>query len=574
MGGLMAVVLEQFVRSLEESGLMSGEEIQAFLDELPPKEKPQSGGDFAKLLYRSHRLTKFQAEAVYRGKHKGLILGDYVVLDRIGAGGMGEVYRARHERMKRTVAVKVLPTAVTKSVDAVQRFQREVEAAAKLIHPNVVTAFDAGEAAGLHFLVMEYVEGEDLAALIKRRGPFDVAGAVDCILQAARGLQYAHDEGVVHRDIKPSNLLLDKKGTIKILDMGLARFVSDVTGDESTAAALTQSGQVMGTVDYMSPEQAENTRRADKPADIYSLGATLFYLLTGRPMYAGDTLIEKIVAHRDQPVPSLRTSRNEVSRPMDDTFRAMVAKKPSMRQRSMAQLIEELERCAPAGAVGHSPVQAATGREESAETVDFTGKTQQHPDAAPTLHTAPTTAMPPSPRPAAKPHAAAPKRSKKRQSQWDDAVKDADRDYRRRHNIGWFNKLRTWSKKTTGYVITLVILIVVVGVLFVGGRHVWQSYSLRRQCYTRILESVDPMVKKEKFEPITSLRLTNAPALQAVPDEVTFEANLSALTNTGLRPVGKLTGKMQRSTGRVVYTVDRAAGKDLRNVQASVKPIP
>ncbi len=571
----MPLVLEQFLQSLEASGLMSGDEIQEFLEGLPTKEKPKSGGDLAKSLFRKGKLTKFQAESVYRGKGKTLVLGDYVVVDRIGAGGMGEVYQAQHRRMKRTVAVKVLPGDLTKMPDAVQRFEREVEAAAKLIHPNVVTAFDAGDAGGVHFLVMEFVEGQDLAALVQQRGPLDVGTALNYVLQAAQGLQYAHDEGVVHRDIKPSNLLLDKKGTVKILDMGLARFVNEVGADEPTAAALTQSGQVMGTVDYMSPEQAANTKGADKPADIYSLGATLYFLLTGRAMYGGDTLVEKIMAHRDQPIPSLKTVRKDISRPLDDTFRAMVAKTPALRQRSMEQVIEELERCAPAGAVKRAAAPASTGQATAAETLDFSGKTAAFAGTAPTENAPAPTRSIQAPRPAQPTRrAAAPKRTEKRQSQWDSAVKDADRDYKRRHNIGWFNKIRTFLGKTTGLVMGLAVVAVTVAAVYFGVTHVWADYSLRRQCRNRVLEAVSPMVQKEGFEPISVLELTNAPAGQAVPDEVTFEAKLMANTNTGRRPVAKLSGKMERSTGRMMVGVDRFTGKDVPEFRLDVEPVP
>lgn len=571
----MPLVLEQFLQSLEASGLMSGDEIQEFLDGLPIKEKPKSGGDLAKSLFRKGKLTKFQAESVYRGKGKTLVLGDYVVVDRIGAGGMGEVYQAQHRRMKRTVAVKVLPSELTKIPNAVQRFEREVEAAAKLIHPNVVTAFDAGEAGGVHFLVMEFVEGQDLAALIHQRGPLDVATALDYTLQAAQGLKYAHDEGVVHRDIKPSNLLLDKKGTVKILDLGLARFVNEVGGDEPAATALTQSGQVMGTVDYMSPEQAANTKGADKPADIYSLGATLYFLLTGRAMYGGDTLVEKIMAHRDQPIPSLKTVRQDISRPLDDTFRAMVAKTPALRQHSMEQVIEELERCAPAGTVKRAAAPAPTGQASMAETLDFSGKTAAYAGTAPTENAPAPTRSVQAPRPAQpKRRVAAPKRTEKRQSQWDSAVKAADRDYRKRHNIGWLNKIRTFLGKTTGLVMGLVVVAITLAAVYFGVTYVWADYSLRRQCRSRVLDAVSPIVQKEGFEPISVLELTNAPAWQAVPDEVTFEAKLMANTNTGRRPVAKLSGRMERSTGRMMVGVDRFTGKDVPEFRLDVEPVP
>ena len=342
----MSVLLDQFVQTLCDSGLMTKEEVQRILSQVAEGEKPTSGEEMATLLYRHGKLTKFQAQAVYRGKAKGLTLGDYVVLDEIGHGGMGAVYKAQHRRMKRMVALKVLPPELTKSESAVRRFQQEVEAAARLIHPNVVTAFDAGESKNIHFLVMEYVDGQDLAAIVAHRGVLPVAEAVEYVLQAARGLAYAHGEGVVHRDVKPSNLLLDKNGTVKILDMGLARADRGIGKlDETADRGLTQSGDVMGTVDYMSPEQAASTKHVDARADIYSLGCTLFYLLNGRPVYEGTTLVDKVLAHREKPIPKLNASRDDVPSKLDLVFRRMVGKKPEQRFGSMKEVIAALESC-------------------------------------------------------------------------------------------------------------------------------------------------------------------------------------------------------------------------------------
>jgi len=207
----MSITFDEFIESVTASGLMDAEEVQSFLDLLPLEGRPKTAEELARELHRAGKLTKFQAQAIYQRKTRGLVVGNYVVLDKLGKGGMGAVYKAQHKRMKRVVALKMLPSSATKSADAVKRFQREVEAAAKLSHPNIVTAYDADEAKGVHFLVMEHVDGQDLYALVKDIGPLPVAQAVDCITQAAKGLEYAHSQGVIHRDIKPHNLLLDKK---------------------------------------------------------------------------------------------------------------------------------------------------------------------------------------------------------------------------------------------------------------------------------------------------------------------------------------------------------------------------
>ena len=352
----MAVTVAQFVTQLTETGILSPAEIRAFQDSLSPEQlTADDAAVFARELVRQRRLTSYQASAIYKNNGRSLVIGDYHVIEKLGQGGMGAVYKAEFRRMKRIVALKVLSGAALKSPGAAQRFLREVEAAARLTHPNIVAALDAGQARGFHFLVMEYVAGTDLAAYVKKQGPLPVPQAVHCVLQAARGLESAHLAGVIHRDIKPANLLLDKSGTVKILDMGLAR-LDDADGRQ---AQLTHTGAIMGTVDYMAPEQAINTKSATAKADMYSLGITLWYLLTGEAAYGGESLMAKLLAHREQPIPSLAARRDDVPAELDAVFRRMSAKRPDDRYPTMQGIIADLEVCLAGGAVGEATFSSA-----------------------------------------------------------------------------------------------------------------------------------------------------------------------------------------------------------------------
>lgn len=223
-------------------------------DELTPVLAGANGNqqELAKLLSSQGLLTQFQISALSEDRVAALRVGNYDIIDRLGAGGMGTVFKARHRRMKRVVALKVLAANLSKNPLFVKRFQREVETIASLGHPNVVMAYDADEAEAGHFLVMEFVNGRDLAACVEREGPFSVAHAVNCILQAARGLAYAHAQGIIHRDIKPHNLLRDENNIVKVTDLGLARLNH---GDEgpATGAEVTMVGGVIGTADYKHP---------------------------------------------------------------------------------------------------------------------------------------------------------------------------------------------------------------------------------------------------------------------------------------------------------------------------------
>lgn len=293
-------------------------------------------------IMRQGLLSHFQLQAIGEGRGDSLRVGNYEILDRLGAGGMGTVFKARHRRMKRIVALKVLSANLSGNQLFVKRFQREVETIASLGHPNVVMAYDADEAEIGHFLVMEFVNGIDLAAYVQRYGPMSIPLAVDCVLQAARGLAYAHAQELVHRDIKPHNLLRDDQGVVKVTDLGLAR----LSQDADTPAAqeeVTMAGGVIGTAAYMSPEQAIDSTAIDHRADIYSLGCTLHFLLTGKAPYAGATVMALLLQHRDADIPSLLAARADCPVRLDEIYRRMMAKLPEGRYQAMSQVVADLE---------------------------------------------------------------------------------------------------------------------------------------------------------------------------------------------------------------------------------------
>lgn len=271
----------------------------------------------------------------------GSQLGPYKLVDKLGEGGMGAVYKARHVKLGKFLAMKILPQHVMSRPDALARFEREMLAVGALHHPNVVQAHDAGEINGVHYLSMEYVEGQDLQQLVKARGPMSVVNACKAIRQAAQGLAAAHKLGLVHRDIKPSNLFVTKQtGQIKILDMGLA-----LLSQEEVPAALTSTGQCFGTPDYMAPEQWNDAHSCDARADLYSLGCTLFFLLVGHPPYPTEThrtAANKMKGHVIDPIPGLQTKRSDVPPGLVAIFERLMAKLPEDRFSSADELVEAL----------------------------------------------------------------------------------------------------------------------------------------------------------------------------------------------------------------------------------------
>jgi eukaryotic-like serine/threonine-protein kinase len=330
----------EFIEHLVSSGLMDREEVTRALENLPPTEKAKT---IARHLVDAGKLTRFQAERLLVGRTDGFILGQYRVLEELGRGGMGRVYKAVHQTMGRFVALKVLAPELTKTEKARDLFQREVKAAARLNHPNIVTAFDAYLNGDRFFLVMEFVDGPNLSQLVKEQGPLPVEQACEYIRQTAVGLDYAHQLGLIHRDIKPSNLLVQQTTSgpqVKMLDFGLALVNVGEAGDNEFAVGTTNT--VLGTPDYVSPEQARDQYNVDGRSDLYSLGCTFYYLLTGEVPFIGGSGIEKLMRHGSEPPIPVRNKRSDVPEPVAALVHKLLAKDPADRFQTAGLLAAEL----------------------------------------------------------------------------------------------------------------------------------------------------------------------------------------------------------------------------------------
>lgn len=302
--------------------------------------------DLAARLNTANLLTKWQAEKLRQGKYRGFFLGKYRILSLLGKGGMSAVYLAEHRVMRRLCALKVLPAKKVNDSSYLERFHREAQAVAQLDHQNIVRAYDVDlQTDGghqIHFLVMEYVEGQSVLDLVDEEGLPSFLDAADYIRQAAEGLQHAHDRGMVHRDIKPGNLLVDAQGVVKILDLGLARFFKIDEGESSVSKRHDE--KVLGTADYLSPEQALDSHAVDARSDIYSLGCTLYFMLTGRPPFTDGTLAQRLLAHQvkePRPVESIRT---DTPASLATILRKMMEKKPENRFGSATEVANVLFR--------------------------------------------------------------------------------------------------------------------------------------------------------------------------------------------------------------------------------------
>jgi len=368
------------VSFLRQSSILERDQLDEAARELQVR-FPEPRALARELLQRGW-LTPYQVNQLLADSGRSLVLRPYVVLERLGAGGTGQVFKARHQHMQRVVALKVIRPELLADADVVSRFHREIQVASQVSHPNVVHAYDAGDIGGAQTLVLEYVEGISLDQLVKESGPLPVPVACDYMRQTALGLQHIHECGLIHRDIKPSNLLVtgregatNGKGkkpatgitthhglsiqqTVKILDLGLARLHRGRESRESTT--ITSAGAVtMGTPDYMAPEQALDLHAADIRADIYSLGCTLYFLLTGKPPFGGGTLAQKLMRHQQAEPPPLAKQRGGLPAGLERIVRKMLAKRPEDRYQTPGEVASALEQFTGAATV-RFPVATAT----------------------------------------------------------------------------------------------------------------------------------------------------------------------------------------------------------------------
>jgi eukaryotic-like serine/threonine-protein kinase len=331
--------VDEFVDLVRKSSVLDEPRLSGYVQKL--KADPATPADLnaiAGLFVRDGLLTYFQAEQFLQGRWKRFTIGKYKVLERLGSGGMGQVFLCEHKLMRRRVAVKVLPTAKATDPSSLERFYREARAVAALDHPNIVRAYDIDQDDNLHFLVMEYVDGASLQEMIRKTGAMDVTRACHYMYWSAVGLQHAHVNGLIHRDIKPGNILVDRQGVVKILDLGLARFFND----DQDLLTKKYDESVLGTADYLAPEQAIDSHTVDGRADIYSLGATFYFLLSGNPPFADGTVAQKLLWHQTRAPRAIREHRPEVPEAVAAVLDKMMSKKPADRYQTPAQLAEAL----------------------------------------------------------------------------------------------------------------------------------------------------------------------------------------------------------------------------------------
>jgi len=339
---MAALSVESFIDYVERSDLVEPPVLRQTLDELKASnggQLPEDADLLAKFMIEKNLLTMWQVEKLMERKYRAFFLGNYRILRLIGSGGMSTVYLAEHKVLHRQRAIKVLPKRKVNDSSYLARFHLEAQATAQLDHQNIVRCYDVDNEGDTHYIVMEFIEGKDLNTIVKQEGPLPLELACNYIAQAAEGLYHAHQNGLIHRDVKPANLLVDSKGIVKILDLGLALF----SDNERASLTVEHNENVLGTADYLAPEQAVNSHKVDHKVDIYGLGCALYFVLTGHPPFPEGTLAQRIAKHQSQMPDDIRKDRPDCPRDLADICVKMMQKRPEKRYAHMREVADALQ---------------------------------------------------------------------------------------------------------------------------------------------------------------------------------------------------------------------------------------
>jgi serine/threonine protein kinase len=363
----MELTVQNIFGLLLRSRLMPVDEARAMYDRWQQEAQGSAGSvaKFAKWMVAHKYITEYQAGLLSRGHAEGFYLNEYKVLDRLGQGRMAGVYKAQH-RLGQIVAIKVLPPSKAKETNLFARFHREANLAIRLKHPNIVRAFQTGKAGDLNYFVMEYLEGETLDEVLQRRSKLPPAEAVRLVYQALLGLQHIHSQNLIHRDLKPANLMLvgserdsTLHATVKLLDIGLGRELFDEgMGARELDAGLTAEGVILGTPDYMAPEQARDSRSVDIRSDIYSLGCVLYHAIAGQPPFPDTNLISQMIRHATEPPRPLKELSPAVPDGLQQILNWMMAKTPEQRYPTPERAAQALQVFLAAGSEPSQSVEA------------------------------------------------------------------------------------------------------------------------------------------------------------------------------------------------------------------------
>jgi serine/threonine protein kinase len=330
--------VEGFLKTVLRSGLLDRAQLQEALRDVP-KDQRDDPHALAEHLVRKGKLSRFQAGKLLRGSGRGLLLGHYQVLSPIGRGGMSTVYLARDERSGELAALKVLtPSRWRNQERLLARFQREMELSRRVAHPHLAWTYESGFCLGVYYIAMEYIPGKNLSKIVAERGPLKAARAARLMSEVAAALEHAHNQGLVHRDLKPSNIMITPNDHAKVLDLGLAL----MEGEEAELDVIGGKGYIVGSMDYIAPEQTTDASGVDCRADIYSLGCTLYFALTGQPPFPGGTSREKMKRQRQEVPQPLRNLASDVPVGFARLIERMMAKEPANRPPSAVAVEEEL----------------------------------------------------------------------------------------------------------------------------------------------------------------------------------------------------------------------------------------